>query len=470
MTATQTTDERAGWVPELERTATGLSFDGCDLEAVAAAFGTPLWVVSRGRLEANYAAFAGAFQARHPRVTVAYSMKANATLAIVRALARCGAAMDCTGENELQIALMCGVAPERIILNGNGKSDATLRAAAQLGVLQVNVDSPDEARRLAAIAAELGRTVTCVVRVQLGYEELLRADPSFDSTLHVSEGKFGSAVATGAARRAVEIVAEAEHLRFAGLHHHVGFSGYMADYSARREVMHHRECTRELVRFARELERDLGVRCDRLDLGGGFRGGEHVYLATPGNADDGAPHPLPRIEEYVDAIVEEVAAGFAPNELPELQFETGGYQVANAVLFLTRVVEVKDDHGQPRRRYVALDGSMQMFTAKGAMRVANQVVAVAPRGGEPRRTDLVGQTCVYDALAEDMPLGDLLPGDLVALRDHGAYTDTSGTQTNAVPRPATALADRGHAVLVKRRETLADVIGRNVIPPELWAP
>jgi diaminopimelate decarboxylase len=469
MTTAQT-DAREGWVPELERTDAGLTFDGCPLDAIAQEFGTPAWVVSRTRLEANFAAFADAFRRRHPHVTVAYSMKANATLAIVRALARCGAAMDCTGENELQIALMCGVAPDRIILNGNGKSDEALRAAAEIGVLQVNIDSPEEAHRLQAVAAQLGRTVTCVVRVQLDYDELLRADPSFDSTLHVSEGKFGSAVATGAARRAAEIVAAAPNLRFAGLHHHVGFSGYMADYSARREVMHHRECTRELVRFARELESELGVRCERLDLGGGFRGGAFVYLATPGSAEDSAAHPLPRIEDYVDAIVEEVADGFARDALPELQFETGGYQVANAAVFLARVVETKSDHGRPRRRYVTLDGSMQMFTAKGAMRVASQVVAVHERGGERARTDLVGQTCVYDALAENMALPELRRGDLVALRDHGAYTDTSGTQTNAIPRPATVLADRGRATLVKRRETLADVIGRNVIPPELWAP
>src|SRR5690606_31925331 len=90
------------------------------------------------------------------------------------------------------------------------------------------------------------------------------------------------------------------------------------------------------------------------------------------------------------------------------------------------------------------------------------------RDGGATRTDLVGQTCVYDTVAEAMELGPLEPGDLVALLDHGAYCDTSGTQTNAVARPGVVLADAGRATLVRRPQTLADAIGRAVVPPERW--
>jgi diaminopimelate decarboxylase len=440
---------------------------------VAERYGTPLWLFSRRMIEENFSRFQAAFRARHPETDIAFSMKSQNTMAVVRILHAAGAKSDCTGENELQIALQCGVPPGDIILNGNGKSDDALRAAAELGVAQVNLDSLDEAERLERIAAELGTEVDCTVRIQLTYESLLAEDPSFETTLRVGEGKFGNNVATGDAMRTVEHVVRSEHLRFAGLHHHVGFSGYMGDYTPEREVMHHAACTAEVCRFAHEIEARLGVRCERFDLGGGFRGGESVYLADPGSTTQGAFHPLPPLEAYVDAVVDTLETAFPDGQRPRLQFETGGYQVADAAIFVGAVVEVKPNHGVPPRDYVVIDGSMQMFTSKGSMRVAHPVLVVDRPDGEPpegadRLAEVVGQACVYDSVAENVELPKVGPGDLLALLGHGAYSDTSGTQMNALGRPASVVVDRGRATLVKRHETLADVVGRNIIPPALW--
>lgn len=464
---------RRGWPTELNSDEKGLSFDGCNIRDLAERFGTPLWVFSRTNLEQNFDRFRSTFRARYKETDVAFSMKAQNTLAVVKILHNSGAKMDCTGENELKLALQCGVPPQDIILNGNGKSDGALRAAAELGVLQVNLDSLAEIERLDRIAADIGAHVACTVRIQLTYRELLSEDPSFETTLRVGEGKFGNNIANGDARRAVERVLDSQHLEFVGLHHHVGFSGYMGDYTPEREVMHHAACAAEICSFASEIERDLGARCQRLDLGGGFRGGEWVYLATPGETADGAFHQLPALEAYVDAIVPEIERAFPNDRRPRIQFETGGYQVANAAIFVGQVIEVKPGHGAPTRDYIVFDGSMQMFTSKGTMRVASPVV-IADRPdsvsdkSHDRLAEIVGQTCVYDSVAENVDLPEVVPGDLLVLLNHGAYCDTSGTQMNAFCRPATVLADRGRAELVKRHETLADVIGRNSIPSFLW--
>lgn len=461
----------ATWPEELAVGEGGrLVFDGCDLAALAAERGTPLWVTSRTAIERNYGRFAEAFGRRWPRLEVAYAMKCNNTLAVVRLLSRCGALVDASAEYEVQLALAAGVPPGSIILNGNGKSDVALELAARIGVRQVNVDSLDEIGRLDAIAGSLGVRVPCLVRVQLTYEELLAEDPSFESTLRVGEGKFGVSLRSGEARAAVEAVAAAGNLDFLGLHHHVGFSGYMADYSPEREVGHHAACAREVCRFANELRRELGLEVRRLDLGGGFRADGHVLLSTPGNAADLATHPLPSLGAYADAIFGTLERELDVAEPPVVQFEPGGGQVAEATLMLVSVVEVKDREAEPATRFVTVDGSMMMFVSRGMMRVGHPVVPVAEplRGPDHERVDVVGQTCVYDSIAEAVPLGRVTAGDVLALLHQGAYCETQSTQFNGFPRPESVLVHDGRVSVIRRRETLEDVRARDVVPPELW--
>jgi hypothetical protein len=117
MTVLTSAGSRRGWPPELESDAQGLRFDGCDVRELAERYGTPLWVFSRTTLVDNFARFRDAFRSCYPGADVAFSMKAQNTLAVVRVLHSAGARMDCTGENELHLALQCGVPPEDIILN-----------------------------------------------------------------------------------------------------------------------------------------------------------------------------------------------------------------------------------------------------------------------------------------------------------------------------------------------------------------
>lgn len=448
-----------------------LTFDGVGLDSLAAERGTPLWVVSRATVEANFLRLRSAFQSRWERCEIAYAMKANNLLAIVKLLHNLGARIDASAEHEFQLALLAGVSPEEIILNGNGKSETALAAAAQLGARQINVDSLAEVRRLDAVARELDTNVRCVVRLQLTYKQLLELDPSFETTLRIGEGKFGSAVGTGQAMETTEAVVRAANLELVGFSHHVGFSGYMADYSAEREVMHHAECAREVCGFANEVRERLGVTIDRLDLGGGFRGGGAVLLATPGSGDPTA-HRLPDADDYAAAIFPTVTQCLHADDPPLLQFESGGYQVADAVLLLTQVSEVKDVRTQAPQRFVAVDSSMMMFVSRGMMRVAHPVVSVS---GPLAATvdlpvDVVGQTCVYDSIAEDIRLPEITPGDVLAVLHQGAYCETQSTQFNAFPRPEVVLVDNGSHEIVRRRETLEDVHGRDTLPASLGAP
>jgi diaminopimelate decarboxylase len=449
-----------------------LTFDGYNLASLAKERGTPLWVISRTMVESNFRELTAAFRARYPRCEFAYSIKAHNTLAVVRTLYAAGAKLDCSAEYEFQLALRAGVAPRDIILNGNGKSEEALRSAVELGVRQVNVDSADEVERLQAMANASGQTLPCVVRVQLAYKRLLELDPSFATTLRIGEGKFGSNVANGQALETIRAVLVAPNLQFVGLSHHVGFSGYMGDYSPERELMHHRECTREICEFANALQASEGCEVERLDLGGGFRSGDGVLLSTPGSGTDVAFHPLPTPAEYAEAIFGTLEEAFAASELPLVQFETGGYQIANAVLMLVTVSEVKDVPGPTPRRFVVVDGSMMMFVSRGMMRVGHPIVPVSEPladAADAWPVEVVGQTCVYDSVAEDIRLPPVKRGDVLALLNQGAYCETESTQFNGFPRPEVVMLDRGQAYVVKRRETIEDIHARDRIPDDLLA-
>ena len=459
-----------GWPHALRVEHGTLTFDGYDLASLAQERGTPLWAISRSTLEGNYRELTTAFQARYPHCEFAYSVKAHNTLAVVRVLYQAGAKLDCSAEYEFQLALRAGVSPSDIILNGNGKSDAALRSAVDLGVRQVNIDSADEVDRLQAFANAAERTIPCLVRVQLTYDRLLELDPSFETTLRIGEGKFGSNLANGQALDTIRAVIAAPNLTFLGLSHHVGFSGYMGDYSHERELMHHRECTRELCELAKVLNETEGCAVERLDLGGGFRSGESVLLSTPGAGADLDFHPLPKASEYADAIFGALEETLEEPNGPLVQFESGGYQIANAVVMLATVSEVKDIPGSSARRFVVIDGSMMMFVSRGMMRVGHPIVAVSKPVAEPAHewpVEVVGQTCVYDSVAEDIRLPAVERGDVLALLNQGAYCETESTQFNAFPRPEVVMLDRGQAFVVKRRETIEDVHARDIIPSEL---
>jgi diaminopimelate decarboxylase len=462
--------QRTTWPNALDVREGHVTFDGVDLDALARSHGTPLWAISRSTLEDNYDRLASAFRARWPRVEVAYSIKAHNTLAVIRLMARRGAPIDTSSEYEVRMALSAGADPRTIIVNGNGKPAAALEQAARIGVHQVYVDSADEVCRLDQVAARLGVRVPCLVRVQLGYEQLLAKDPSFESTLRVGEGKFGSSIASGQALETTETAVRAPNIDFLGLHHHVGFSGYMGEYSAEREVMHHRESAREICGFANEVRGRLGVAVARLDLGGGFRAGRAMVLSTPGAASDLAVHPLPSESEYADAIFETLEERLEAEEPPLVQFECGGGVVSNAVVMLTSVSDVKNVLSDPPRRFVSVDGSMMMFVSRGMMRVGHPVIAAIEPFRRPDgvAVEVCGQTCVYDSIAEDISLPTVVRDDTLVVLNQGAYCETESTQFGGFPRPELVLLDRGRVTVIKRRETLGDIVARDSIPAELW--
>jgi len=467
-----------GWPSALEVSANErLLFDGCDLLALADQRGTPLWVLSRSMIEDNFDRFLATMRGRYPKCEVAYSIKAHNTMAVIKLLHMRGAKLDCSAEHEVHLALLAGVPPEDIILNGSGKSEQALHTAAKLGVREVNVDSLEEARRLNIVARELDRRISCTVRVQLTYDALLGKDPTYEPSLRLID-KAGSSLGSGRALETVEAILESSHLDFVGLHHHKVFSGYSgSSFDAENELMHHRECTRELCEFANEIRRLHGVEVQRLNVGGGFRANGWMLRVTPGSTDDGY-HEYASASAYGEAIFGTIEEVLDATEQPLVQFETGGQQIGDAVILLASVSEVKDvppvgTAGD--RRFVFIDASMMMFVLRGMQGSVpgHPIISVDQPLSPPDENaaiEVAGQTCMYDTVAFDIRLPPVQTGDRLALLNQGAYVETMSTQMNGFPRPEVVLVDRGSSVVVKRRETFSDIYARHLLPAELWTP
>lgn len=458
------------WPAALRRTPEdGLELDGVDLTTLAQERGTPLWAISRSTLEHNFDELLDTFHQRYARCEIAFSMKAHNTLAVVQLLHQRGAKLDCSAEHEFEIVRDLGIPPEDIILNGCGKSERALSAAARLGVREVNVDSLTEARRLDALAREAGTVVDCTVRVQLGYERLLRLDPSYARAASAAD-KFGSDVASGEAIAVVRAVVEAQNLAFRGLHHHVVFPGYLADYSTELAIAHHAESAAELCQFANRIRVELGAEVERLNLGGGIRASGMINVVPPGKPEEATWHELPSAESFAEAVFGAIEANFEGMNLPLVQFESGGHMVWDSVVLLTEVSEVKEAvrRGGAPKRFVYLDASAMMFVIRSMLKMAHPALVVGRALDRPAalNADLVGQTCLTDTIAEDIELPDVEAGDILCLLHQGAYCDTTSTQVNSFPRPEVVLLADGATRVVKRRERLEDVHARD-IPLEL---
>jgi diaminopimelate decarboxylase len=406
----------------LQHAPDGFRLESVTAAAVAAALGTPCYAYSAGAIRAAYRrlddAFAGRVHAIH------YALKANSTLAIVRLLRSLGSRVDANSMGEVDVALRCGFAPRDIVFTGVGKSHAELTRAVTLDVHAINVESPGELDRLDAIAVAHG------VRVRVA----LRVNPDIDaqSHPHISTGlrdnKFGVPIAL--ARTLVGDMARRRGLLPVGLHVHIGSQVTTLDPLTR--------AAEAVTALGRALLAD-GVPLEQLDFGGGL-----------GISYDGAP--VPDAGDYVRALV--AAAGDIPLALA---IEPGRSIVGPAGVLLATVVDVK--HVPGGRRFVVLDAGMTELMRPALYGAFHRIEPAAPRPGAALPGDVVGPICeTTDRFARELPLPPLEVGDLVVVRDVGAYGAVLGSTYLRRPLPPEALVDGDRWTTIRRRQTLDELL------------
>ena len=396
--------------------------DGVPLSAIANAEGTPVYVYSAAVLRERYRAIDSAF-GEYPH-QLHYALKANSTLAIARLLRGLGSAVDANSVGEIEVARTAGFDPSQIVFTGVGKSPAELERAVVLGVKAINVESAGELARLEAIASRLGRTVRVAVRV----------NPDIDawSHPHISTGlkinKFG--VPLDAARELLGTLGSRPSLALVAIHVHVGsqITGL--------------EPLRRAAALAAGLSLELrqqGFPLEYVDLGGGL-GVSYDGSAVPSDA------------EYAGALVGEVR----PTSLP-IVVEPGRAIAAPAGALVARVIDVK-----PRTAssdFVVIDAGMTELIRPALYSAFHRIEPLsAPPSGE-HHYEIVGPVCESsDVVGRDRMLPILAAGDLVAIRDAGAYGSVMASNYNRRPLAAEVLVDEGGWRVIRRRQGLADLL------------
>jgi diaminopimelate decarboxylase len=402
-----------------------LHCDDVSLEKLARRFGTPLYVYSAGQMIERLEMFQHALAGRN--ALVCYAVKANSALAILKLLADRGAGFDIVSGGELERVL--AAAPEaldRVVFSGVGKTAEEIDRALSADILEFNVESEAELELLAKRAAKARRKARFALRVNP--DVFAETHPYISTGLR--EHKFGIDIRRAAAL--YESAAGKRWLEPHGVSVHIGSQiRSAAPFGAALDRVH---------KLVKQLARQ-GIAIRSIDAGGGLGIDYHA-----GNSD-----PAARVREYASAV-DEALAGFDGR----LLLEPGRFLVAQAGALVTRVLNVKQNG---RKRFVITDAAMNDLIRPALYQAHHEIVPVRPRAGRARAVDVVGPVCeTGDFFARDRNLRPVEAGDLVALLDAGAYGMAQSSNYNTRMRPAEVLVEGKTARLIRRRETMADLL------------
>ena len=363
---------------------------------------------------------------------VCYAVKANSALAILKLLAKRGAGFDIVSGGELERVM--AATPEaagRVVFSGVGKTAAEIDAGLKAAILAFNVESEAELALLAARARKLKIRARFALRVN--------PDVFADTHPYISTGlrehKFG--VDIRRARAIYRSAAKDRWLEAYGVSVHIGSQIRSADpFGA---------AIARVSKLAMQLKGD-GIVLKAIDAGGGLGIDYH----------DGAFDAAGKVEEYAEAL------NRALGEFDgRLLIEPGRFLVAQAGALVTRVLYVKRNG---KKTFVITDAAMNDLIRPALYQAHHEIVAVRPRAGRACVVDVVGPVCESgDFFARDRKLAPVEPGDLVALLDAGAYGMVQSSNYNSRPRAAEVLVEGAKARLIRRRETMADLLATETI-------
>ena len=412
------------------RSGAPLYCDSVSLEDLARKFGTPLYVYSAQEIAGRLLMFQQALAGREH--LVCYAVKANSALAILKLLAGLGAGFDIVSGGELE--RLMAAAPEavgKVVFSGVGKTPAEIDLALQAGILEFNVESEAELELLAARARKL--------KVRARFALRVNPDVFADTHPYISTGlrehKFG--IDIGRALAIYKGAAKDRWLEAHGVSVHIGSQIRSAEpFGAAME---------RVSKLVRQLDRE-GIALNAVDAGGGLGIDYH------GGSFDAAA----KVREYAAAL-EGALAGFGGR----LLIEPGRFLVAQAGALVTRVLHVKRNG---TKTFVITDAAMNDLIRPALYQAHHEIVPVRPRAGKARVVDVVGPVCESgDFFARDRKLAPVKPGDLVALLDAGAYGMAQSSNYNTRPRAAEVLVEGAKARLIRRRETMADLLGPEMV-------
>jgi diaminopimelate decarboxylase len=423
--------------------------EGVDLVTAAAQFGTPAYLYSRAAITDAYREFDRGLK-KIPR-TICFAVKSNGNLSLLNHLAKLGSGFDIVSGGELEHLRHLGVRGDRIVFSGVGKTRYEIRDALQYspargggiayhgrGILLFNVESEAELEVLLEESERHirrgGKIPSVAVRVN--------PDVTAGGHPHIATGshthKFG--LDWPEARRLYLVHKDSRYLRWNGISAHIG--------SQIVSLNPFRRAFRRIAGYVAELRR-VGIRIEYLDVGGGL-GVRYTTEKPPGR------------EEYARMVAECVR----PLGL-HLLLEPGRSIIASAGILLTKVIYIKRNRG---KTFVVVDAAMNDLLRPALYGAVHPITRIASEAGSEKlsaeRVDIVGPVCeTGDCLIHDWPLGEVKPGDHLAIWVAGAYGMTQASNYNARTRPSEVLIEGTRSKLIRRRETQADLLLTDPLAP-----
>lgn len=416
-----------------------LELGGCDVVSLAEKFGTPLYIYDEATIREQAARAFHAFRSRWNDVVVLYATKAYFSPFLARLYHELGVGLDVTSEGEIVIANHAGFDSNKIYVHGNNKTPEEIRAALYANISHFVVDNFDEISRLQSLVSlhTPRSTLHCLVRLS----------PNIDAHTHrymttgVADSKFGLGISNGMAERAAREILQQKNLNLVGLHFHIGSQVF--DTDALRQALN------AVLDVAADWKSKFNFDLRELNIGGGWG---VAYNETQTTLD---------IESFAENTTRALREGLRArglNENLKLLVEPGRGLIARAGVAIYRVGSVKEI---PQvRTYIALDGGMG-DNVRPALYGAQYSAFLANRFNEnaAREYAIAGRYCEQgDVLIERAQLPETRVGDLLAIPVAGAYQLPMSSNYNLIPRPAVVSVHNGDARLVRRRETLEDML------------
>ena len=429
--------------------------------ALAREFGTPLHVIHEPRLEDTARNFRRSMETVYPgRTSVHYAFKCNSVPAVVATVRRGGLRAEVMSEFELELALRLGYQGEDIVVNGPGKTPELLRTCLEVGVRFIVVDSLGELALLGHIAAELRTSAPILLRINPDY--VPRGMNQGTATGSRRGCAFGLDLKGKEPYEALALLRNIPSLRFQGYHVHIGTG-----------VRNPREYGRALERLARLIRdsRASGFPVKTMDVGGGFASMTTRELTTRefllyqglGTLPSGVSAAAASFEDFGREISAALGKIFGPSEIPELLLEPGRCVASpNQFLLLTiRQVKTRPNVGT----WIITDGGLGTVSLPTFYEYHEVFLADDLARPRTAKATIIGSVCfASDIVYRNKPMPAVRPGETLAVMDSGAYFTAQESQFG-FPRPAIVSVDASSYRLVRRRETFADMTGRDVFQP-----
>jgi len=391
-----------------------------DFKKLANKYNTPLYIYDFNHFENQFNELKKAFKAR--KSIIAYAIKANSNLSVIKKFALLGSGADCVSIGEVKRAILAGVEKYKIIFSGVGKKDDEIKEALKLDILMINVESFAELKRVEEIAKELKKEARISIRV----------NPDIDPKTHpyistgLSENKFG--VDIEVAKEMYIYSKKSNYLNPVGIHFHIG--SQLTELEPIKEAS---EIVASLVRSLKAINIDIKF----FDIGGGL-GVKYKDEVTIKPYD------------YAQAILSTLSGLDVT-----IICEPGRFLVANGGYFITKVLYEKENKG---KRFIIVDGAMNDLI-RPSLYNAYHKIEILNNEKECSKANLVGPICESgDFFAKDILLPKTNPKDLVVIYSAGAYGFTMSSNYNTRAKVAEVAVENGSDRLIRRRENFADLI------------